>query len=269
MKKLMQLAKEAVAQNPSLPFSVYSSAKEQHLDNVPVINPLLIFILGGVKQLGKEKVACPTGNFVFLSNSPNIDMRNIPGDTNEDYFAVLMEFDYSDFSQFTNKRKSPKKYFQGEINTMLNTALAQFIELSTCVPQEALQFRKQELLQLIYLSGHEEVSAIAEPPGLSHQIHELIKENIAEDWSVEKLCAHFCMSESTLRRKLKTEGTAIGDIKNRTKLGYGLHLIQTTSEPIGIVAERCGYQSQSRFTDQFKQLFGMTPREVRKTRLME
>ncbi|WP_220446144.1 helix-turn-helix transcriptional regulator [Microbulbifer harenosus] len=268
-EKLKELAKGAVDTHSDLPFSVYSSVKEQRLANVPVIRPLLIFILGGTKLLGKEREKCPAGSFVFLSNSPDVDMRNIPSSRNDGYFAVLLEFDYADFSQFRHKPKSTKRYFLGEINKPLSIALAQFIEFSTQVPKGALKFRKQELLNLIYLSGHEEVCGIAEPPSLSHQVYEIINQNIADDWGVERLCTLLCMSESTLRRKLKAEKTSVQDIKNRTKLGFGLHLVQSTIEPIGLIAERCGYQSQSRFTDQFKMLFGMTPSDLRKTRKMD
>ena len=265
MKNLIKLAKKSLSENNNLPFSIYSSTKEQHIANVPVIKPLLIFILGGMKKLGKENDECVSGTFVFLSNSPNIDMRNIPDD--EEYFAVLIEFDYSDFNQFKFKQKLKQKYFKGEIDPILECALQQFIELSMMVEPNALQFRKQELLQLLYLSGYEQVSAIAEPPSVSQQIYDIINERIDDDWNVERLAEKLYMSESTLRRKLKTEGTSIKAIRNRTRLGYGLHLIQTTMEDIGRIAMRCGYQSQSRFTDQFKQLFGMTPTELRKTRM--
>lgn len=37
-----------------LPFSIYTSPKEQSLLNVPVVKPLLIAVLGGNKQLGKD-----------------------------------------------------------------------------------------------------------------------------------------------------------------------------------------------------------------------
>jgi AraC-like DNA-binding protein len=77
------------------------------------------------------------------------------------------------------------------------------------------------------------------------------------------------MSQSTLRRKLQVEGSSLQAIKDRVKLGYGLHLLQTTMEPVGIIAEKCGYYSQSRFTDRFKQLFGLTPTELRKTRVID
>lgn len=267
MKDLITLVKKSVNEKHDLSFSIYSAPKEQRIANVPVIKPLLIFILSGVKKLGKEHVECPTGSFVFLSNSPNIDMRNIPND--EDYLAVLIEFEYSDFNQFTFKQKKQKEYFQGEIDTLLALALKQYIELSILVSPSALKFRKQELLQLIYLSGHEAVSAIAEPANISQKIYDIINENMSDDWGMKRLAERLFMSESTLRRKLKAEGTSVKAIRNRIRLGYGLHLIQTTMEDIGRISMRCGYLSQSRFTEQFKELFSMTPTELRKTRLIK
>jgi len=77
------------------------------------------------------------------------------------------------------------------------------------------------------------------------------------------------MSESTLRRKLKAEGTSIQEIKDQTRMGFGLHLLQTTKKSISIIAQECGYQSQSRFTSRFKDRFGLTPTELRKTKLTE
>lgn len=120
---------------------------------------------------------------------------------------------------------------------------------------------------MLYLSGYDEVMSIAEPPSLSHQIYELIRSDITADLSLEQLSKELFMSESTLRRKLKSEGNSIKSIRIKTRLGYGLHLIQTTMEDIGRIAMRSGYQSQSRFTEQFKQLFSMTPSELRKTKM--
>ena len=72
-----------------------------------------------------------------------------------------------------------------------------------------------------------------------------------------------------IRRKLKQEGTSIQDIKDQVKLGAGLHLLQTTLEPIGLIAQICGYHSQSRFTDRFKARFGLTPSQLRKTKMTD
>ena len=267
MQGLIDLAKSAAYEGRQLPFAVYSSLKEQRILNAPIVKPLLIFVLAGVKQLGRDdEIICPTGGFLFLSNMPNIDMRNIPGD---EYCALLVEFEFGDFDQFKGKRRSDKRVVQGQINDVLQKTLKQYIEWSLFAPQELWRFRREELLQLIYLSGYEDVSAIAGYSSLSHQIHDIVSECIMDDWSADRLSTRLAVSESTLRRKLSAEGTNIKSVINRTKLGYGLHLIQTTMEPIGRIAERCGYQSQSRFTDKFKQLFGITPSELRKTRVAD
>lgn len=265
MKDLIDLVKNVLLEGRSLPFSVYASLREQRILNAPIARPLLIFVLAGVKKLGKEdEIVCPTGTFLFLSNNSDIDMRNIPGD---EYFALLIEFDFSDFDQFKSKRGNARRYFQGEIDVVLGEALRQFVEWSIFSPQELFHFRRKELLQLLYLSGYEDVSAIVGYPSLSHQLHEIISENISDDWSVERLAGRLSVSESTLRRKLKAEDSSIKFIVNRARLGHGLFLVQTTMEPIGNIANHCGFQSQSRFTDKFKKLFGITPSELRKTRL--
>jgi AraC-like DNA-binding protein len=93
----------------------------------------------------------------------------------------------------------------------------------------------------------------------------MIANNLTLDWTAELIAADLFMSSSTLRRKLKNEGENIQDIRSRTRLSHGLHLLQTTQLNIGHIANQCGYQSQSRFTEQFKVLFGMTPREIRKS----
>lgn len=265
LQELTESAKKTRQVDKPLPFSLYSSITEQHILNAPIMKPLLICVLAGVKQLGKDsEIVCPAGGFVFLSNSPTIDMRNIP--VNEEYLAVLIDFEYSDFNQFKRTTNQTKKYFQGNLDYMLAKTLQQYMEWSTYSHPAAWHFRKKELLQIIYQCGYDDVGAIAEHPSLSHQLQDLISEDISGDWSVDRVTAKLALSESTLRRKLKAEGTDIHAIINRTRLGHALHLVQTTMDPIGRIAERCGYSSQSRFTDKFKQLFGITPSELRKTR---
>lgn len=68
-------------------------------------------------------------------------MRNIPCD--DHYLAVLIEFEYSDFNQSKCKQKAQKKHFQGEVDTLLQLALKQYIGLSLLTSASALLFRKQ------------------------------------------------------------------------------------------------------------------------------
>ncbi|OUR96899.1 AraC family transcriptional regulator [Halobacteriovorax marinus] len=268
MNNLIKTVKESSKQTTPLPFSVYSSVKEQHIFNVPIIRPLLVFVLSGVKRLGKQsEVIAPAGSFVFLSNSSSLDMRNIPND--EEYLALLIEFDYSDFNNIQNKSVKPRNTLQGDITLDLEKTITQFIEWSYFAPPEMWSLRKQEILQFMYYSGVENINSVAEAPSFGHEINSIISNDLSKDIGLDVLCSNLGVSESTLRRKLKSEGTSLQEIKDQARLGLGLHLIQTTLEPIGIIAGLCGYQSQSRFTDKFKQLFNITPSELRKTRMTD
>lgn len=268
MKALIDLAKKIVEEHSPLPYSVVSSLKEQRISNAPVIKPLLIFVLAGVKQLGKDgNIVCPSGTFLFLSSAPDIDMRNVP---DGEYCALLVEFDHSDFDQFRCWSSGGRPvHFQGAVDGILEKALQQFIEFPAYAPPALWSARKQELLRLLYLLGHEQVGAIVERPGVSHRLHDMVIEDVQASWTMRRFASRMAISEPTLRRKLKAEGIGIKTIVSRAKLGFGLHLVQTTLEPIGRIAERCGYASQSRFTDRFKALFGVTPTDLRKTRFQD
>lgn len=251
----------------ALPFSVYASVKEQRIVNVPIIKPLLICVLDGRKRLGGHgEIECPAGGFVMLSNRPSINMRNIPGDA--EYLALLVEFDDDDFNCLPPMPGRTEPFVQGAISGVLRQTLVQFVEWSAFAPQAMWPARRREILQLLYHLGHEQVGALVEPLSLSHK-HGIISASIADDLGADALASRLALSESTLRRKLTAEGTSLQAIKDRARLGYGLHLVQTSQDPIGRVAERCGYQSQSRFTDKFKQFFGVTPSELRKTRMID
>ena len=268
MNDLIFLIRKIQKENPHLPYSVYSSHKEQRLFNVPIVKPLLIFVLDGVKNIGNtSETVCNVNNFIFLSNSPTVDMRNIPGQ--REYFAVLIEFEYQDFDIFKSKPKSQTSHVIGTVDDGLEKLLRQFVEWSLFAPPALWSFRRQEMLQYLYHLGHHQVSSMFEAPTLTQKLHTIFSENIAEEINTSVLCEKLAMSESTLRRKLSAENTHLQEIKDQIKLGHGLHLLQTTDTPIGHIASECGYQSQSRFTERFKQRFGLTPTALRNTRLNE
>lgn len=256
-----------------LPFAIYSSTKEQHLLNVPVIKPLLIAVLSGDKELGENakntKVSCTAGQFVFLSNTSAVNMRNIP--KQQPYFALLIEFDYQDFDNLQVNVNQKERFCIGDITDTFNKCLQQFIEWSAWAPQALWPLRRKEIIQLMCHMGHQEILTMVTDPNIAHRIHALFSEQLehSEILTVDHICNKLAMSESTLRRKLKSQGTTIQAIKDQATLGLGLHLLQTTHDAIGLIAEQCGYHSQSRFTERFKSQFGLTPSELRKTRLTD
>jgi AraC-like DNA-binding protein len=265
---IIDVIKKALDESVAPPFSVYTSFKEQKLLNVPIAKPLLIVVLNGNKELGfNGEVVCETGQFVFLSNNSAIDMRNIPED--KEYFALLIEFEFEDFNTFTINSSESKPYYIGKVESALMECLQQFIECSPWATKEIASLRKQEILALLCHLGHNDILSLLASPQLKNKLHDMFIEKERCELSVQDICQQLAMSESTLRRKLRSESTNVQEIKDSARLGLSLHLLQTTHYAIGIIADKCGYQSQSRFTERFKKQFGLTPTELRKTKMTE
>lgn len=265
MQNLIKTIKQALVEERLLPFSVYSSVKEQRLLNVPIVNPLFIAVLDGDKVLGKDReVVCHAGDFIFLSDSPAINMRNIPKDN--EYFAGIS---IEDVDNSEKKQLLSRGFSVGVISLELEKCLQQFVEWSLYSPSTMWPLRKKELLLLLCHMGHPDILAMAASHNLGQKVSAMLNAQPSLDVSLPTLCQQLGMSESTLRRKLNAEGTTVQAIKDQVKLGFGLHLLQTTKHSIVFIAEQCGYQSQSRFTSRFKGRFGLTPSELRKTKLTD
>lgn len=268
MATLLDTIKHALSENPDKPFSVYTSVEEQKLLNVPITKPLLIVVLSGSKELAiSSEFICHSGSFIFLSDSPTTHMRNIP--KNKEYFALLIEFDYEDFKGLQINTPKKQDYLIGTVTPTLEQCLQQFIQSASWAPQAILSSRKREIISLLIHMGHQDITSLLSPPKISEQLHDIFIRQGFSDLTLEPICKQLAMSESTLRRKLKSEGTSVQDVKDQARLGLALHMLQTTQDAIGVVAGKCGYQSQSRFTDRFKKRFGLTPSELRRTQMRE
>ncbi len=257
-----------------LPFSVYSSVTKQVVLNVPIVKPLLIVILSGEKQLGNEgELSCSAGEFIFLPDGPSINIRNIPKDN--EYLALLIEFDIHDFDGLQKFDGLQSKVINknsvciGQTSSMLEKCLQQFIDSALWAPEKIWSLRKREIIALLCHLGHDEILSMIGKSKIGYRVHELFREHGFNELTNQLICEQLAMSESTLRRKLKLEGSSVQEIKDQARLGLGLHLLQTTHYPISFIADKCGYQSQSRFTDRFKRRFGLTPTELRKTKMTD
>ncbi|ATC96772.1 helix-turn-helix transcriptional regulator [Pseudoalteromonas tunicata] len=266
MNKLLNSIKIHKSDVEPLPYAVYSSVFEQRLLNVPIVKPMLIAVLSGDKQLdGEQQLTCSAGQFVFLSNSPTTSMRNIP--IGSQYCALLIEFEISDFEGIKLNQTQSYGLCFGEICSRLSACLAQFVEWAHIAPPAMWAMRRKEIVHLLFQLGHSNIAGLVHSHSLSNQIHLVIANDQELDVTIESLCQRFAMSESTLRRKLKAEGITLQDIKDQVRLGQGLHLLQSTRKSIGMIANVCGYQSQSRFSERFKYRFGLTPSQLRKTQM--
>ena len=268
LEKLINSAQAVLKNNEhdSPPFAIFTFKNITEIREVPIVKPLLVFLLSGRKEIkGEIDAICTAGQFLFLSNKFGVDMRIVPSE--HECFALGIEFDFRDFDIFPHKPKLENNPIIGEIDTVLENTLGQFLEWVSFSSPDLWPGRKQELLKVLYQRGYTQVSAITQLSSLSHKVFYILNSFVSEDLKADFVSSRLGMSEPTLRRKLKREGTSFIEIKDRVRLGLGFRLIQTSDYPIREVSEKCGYKSQSQFTEKFKSQFGATPTFLRKTRM--
>ena len=264
IEKLKQLSE---ANSNSNYISIYTSKKQQNLSNIPILKPLLIIILSGCKVIGnKTKLACNTGDFIFFTDVQSMNMRNIPANTN--YFALLIDFEFSDFND-TSININPKKnneYTAGKVNPALYKCISQMIECLEWASDDIITNRRKEIIKLLVHSGYENLACLPNRKETTQKVIEIFNKKDNKKITIDEICKEICMSKATLYRKLKLEGENIQKIKEKLVMGQALHLLQTSNFSTEYIAEMIGYSSSTRFSQRFKANFGLTPRELKNTK---
>lgn len=135
-------------------------------------------------------------------------------------------------------------------------------------PTEATLVRHKmvELLLLFAQQGLAGNLILEKHHSWRHRLKELFKLDPSRNWRMAEVCKRLGVSESTLRRNLKTEEIGFRELLEEVRLEHGMGLVMETDMLISQISLSCGYLSQSRFSERFKLRFSMGPVELRNTR---
>lgn len=97
-------------------------------------------------------------------------------------------------------------------------------------------------------------------------LDEYINQHLTEDLSITSLCTHFHFSHSEIYSIFKEYflSTPAEYIKMR-RLKTACSLLKQTDLPVNKIAQKCGIPDYNYFSKIFKSIFGMSPREFRKS----
>ena len=90
----------------------------------------------------------------------------------------------------------------------------------------------------------------------------LIRSDPEAIWPADDVARRLAVSGATLRRRLGSAGFTLRTIRTDERMALAAALLTAPGVRVGDVALRCGYQSPSKFTAQFRRWFGVTPRTV-------
>lgn len=256
---------------------VFHCRQPQKLHAVPIHQPSIVLVLKGTKRIAfsSRSERFDVGDLALLPAGSELLMENIPCSRQQEYLALCLGFapatverflaSYGSHLDWSEQRdvlmaKAPQSFthiikqrvnwcMEGDQDNQILNDLQQQEILSVCGYHNLLGL----LLQLKHPSWRQRVSGI-------------ISLDLSSKWKFGDVCRKLNVSESGLRRNLQAEGTSFSDLLEQARLVAGLALLQETSQPVSQVAAAVGYQSQSRFTERFKQRFGITPSQLKQSR---
>lgn len=89
--------------------------------------------------------------------------------------------------------------------------------------------------------------------------------DIAQNHTTENLAEVACLSRATFARRFqKAAGCGVQTFIRSLRMMEAARLLQETTLPVSHIAERCGYQSDTAFHDNFRAQFGVTPAKYRR-----
>jgi len=247
----------------------------QSLTRMTVTAPTLMIPLVGTKRItvAEQGYRAGRGDCLILPPHTAFDVENIPESGSARYLGIALVFDAAAMDQFRTLygpeigrwTLTPRWVARG--NDELFSAIRDWVTRNRSFPADETLTRHRmcEFLLLLARLGVAGNLLFQHQPRLRDRAKHLLALDPGRDWRIGEVTARLALSESTLRRGLRLEGTSFRDLLEEVRLDRGVELVMATEMPIGQIAHDCGYQSQSRFSERFRLRFSLSPTELRAT----
>lgn len=249
-------------------YTIYQ-VKQARFNDLWVEDPLVALVKQGTKRVyfGDEIYEIPEGGMAILPNNVEFHNENIPN-ANGMYEAHTLNIEKEIFQnanhQFNAKFLSkpvPLKIDNGlkELSAAFYNIFRKSDEVNY-IPIDIVNLRKKELV--LWLANNNYFLEINSNKNIKSEVFAIINGDIEFDWNLEIIADKMGMGISNLRRKLNEEGTGFQKILTEARMMHALGMIQTTNKSITEIAFCVGYSSVSRFSERFKERFGVSPKTL-------
>lgn len=131
---------------------------------------------------------------------------------------------------------------------------------------EACEFLHESVEQVMEIACPEKtVDYSGSTEEIIHRMHEYLVEHLADRVTIEDLSKQFLMNQTTLKKAFKdVYGMSIAAHMKQHRMEHAANLLKETDMTGAQIALAVGYESQSRFTAAFKEIYGVLPSVYRK-----
>ena len=258
---------------------VQSCFKAQTISKVTFSKPAMLLVVRGSKeiQVPNKRFVAKAGEMLIVP--PNVDfwLGKYPDADSGIYQGMGFRFDIETVEEFRRAygKGSDSWNLAANWRAPASEATLEWIQHWLDWSQKypvSLQVQRHRLVELLLLLAQAGLAGnilLGRGPSWRQRVSQLVGVDPARNWRYDDICRTLGVSESAMRRNLRLEGTGFRELLEETRLMSGLTLVQETGMTICQISDAVGYQSQSRFTDRFKERFGVTPSSLRRTALAD
>ncbi len=253
----------------------FYARRQQSLRRVALHHPGLVIVLSGTKRILRNDhwESIHAGSLAALPAPIELDMINAPDAHSGRYLSLLLPF-----TEATQQRlhkaygrelaEAGTPTAQGlrvEADPLTQASILHLLQLAVQDEPDPLLIEHRRLDVLLSLIRQGKAPQLLMRPDASwvQRVRALLALDPARNWSINALCQNLSLTESTLRRRLREEGTGFRELLEDVRQCTALELVTQTRAPIQEIAYRCGYQSASHFIQRFRERYGMTPTALR------
>jgi len=254
---------------------IQSCYKPQTIAKVVFNKPALLLVVSGSKEilLPNKRYVAKAGEFLMVPADTEFWIGKYPDDTTGIYQGLGFRFDIETIQEFQKsfgqgiESWGLAPHWQSPASEAVLEWVVQWLEWSRKYPV-SIQIQRHRLVELMLLLAQAGLAGnilVSRSPSWRKRISQMLSVDPARAWRCQEICKALGVSESAMRRRLQVEETNFRELLEEARLMSGLTMVQETRMTICQVADAVGYQSQSRFTDRFKERFGVTPTALRRS----
>ncbi|MCG9684177.1 helix-turn-helix transcriptional regulator [Vibrio sp. Isolate23] len=241
----------------------------QALRNVTIHSPSIIQILSGNKRLfwQEESFTLTPDSLILCSAASSWNFANLPG--KGPFLSRVFSFHSSPDQEMLRLSESVHSSLNSSY-CLVSKSVRDTLDILAKVNLKAMSTHTQQYWLMPLYQQLAEQGALhkvfpSSQTSMTQTLTQYLSISPANEHTLEGAANHFGMSRATLIRKLKLEGIQYRHLLAEVRLNHALQLMQRREYDGYQLAQMCGYQSEERFRQRFKDRFGLTPREYQHT----
>ncbi|WP_437840405.1 helix-turn-helix transcriptional regulator [Sorangium sp. So ce1153] len=266
--------------------NVFSRARER-VSIQRLSRPLVVLILDGTKRLfldgpeGNTRLVAREGQILLVPQGIPLELVNEPDPERGVYRAFTVEL-LSEVDERLQRRyptlcvQRGLGGFEADRPHLLRSAMPSIQALIHLVNTLLLpgahalliEHRLEDVILTLLLQHREQLEAaraasstMALDPTLA--VRTLVRRDPARPWAAPDVARALGVSDATLRRRLGAKGVSFRALLWKERLDLAKTLLRSGRHGVLEVATACGYDSASRFAEQFRRSEGISPSEYR------